>query len=92
MKRDLTKSHPRMKAKALNLSKEINMSQCSPFEGKEAFGSRSKIRYEPYTDEELASDEFFWNQLNTIVYLRNKEYFYHFINARSAYIDKMSGM
>ncbi len=59
---------------------------------KEVFGSTSKVRYDAYTDEELASDEFFWNQLELIVKMKNKDYLYHFMNARSDYIERMSGM
>lgn len=59
---------------------------------KEVLGSRSKIVYEPYTDEELSSDEFFWNQLSLVTELKNMEYFWHFINAKEEYIEKMSGM
>jgi hypothetical protein len=56
------------------------------------FGSTSKTSYEPYTDEELDSVEFFWNQLRVIVDMRNMEYFYHFVHERSKYIDRTSGM
>ena len=58
---------------------------------KRVFGSESKTRYEPYTDEELDSSEFFWNQMHLIVQMRNIEYFYHFWRAKSDYIDRMSG-
>lgn len=58
----------------------------------EIFGSKNKSRYDSYTDEELDSDEFFWNQLNVIVRMKNMDYFYHFINARSEYINRMAGM
>ena len=58
----------------------------------EVFGSRSKTRYESYTDEELASDEFFWNQMRVIVDMKNMEYFNHYMNALNNYIDRMSGM
>lgn len=59
---------------------------------KEIFGSRSKTRYDHYTDEELESDEFFWNQLKVIVAMKNYEYFNHFIHARSDYINRMAQM
>ena len=69
------------------------MSQCGSDEGgKEVYGSRSKTTYEPYTDDELASDEYFWNQLQTIVFLKNEEYFNRFMRSRDDYIEKMSGM
>lgn len=69
------------------------MSQCGyNYDGKEIFGSRNKKCYEPYTDEELESDEFFWNQLKVIVELKDIYYFHHFINARSKYIEKEAGM
>lgn len=59
---------------------------------KQIYGAVSKIRYEAYTDEELDSDEFFWNQLKLIIEMKNMEYFYHFINARSDYITRTSDM
>ena len=68
------------------------MSQAGMTGNKEVFGSRNKVKYEPYTDEELESDEFFWNQLNTIVYLKNKEYLYYFLGKISDHIEKELGM
>jgi hypothetical protein len=56
------------------------------------FGSKNKMHFEPYTDEELDSDEFFWNQMKLIVDMRSMEYFNHFNYARSQYIERMSGM
>ncbi len=59
---------------------------------KEIFGSRSKTRYDPYTDEELSSDEYFWNQMKIIVEMKNMEYFTYFNCSRLDYIERMSGM
>lgn len=69
------------------------MSQCGYDPNmKEVYGSRSKIVYEPYTDEELASDEFFWNQLKIIVEMKNTEYLNHFMHKKSEYISRMARM
>lgn len=59
---------------------------------KEMFGSSSKIRFEPYSQEELASDEFFWNQLSLIAKIKNMEYFYYFMSERGKYLDEMADM
>lgn len=76
----------------INQKEEI-MSQAGPIDSNSVvFGSQSKTRYEPYTDEELASEEFFWNQMKVIIEMKNIEYFYHFLNARLDYIERMSGM
>ena len=69
------------------------MSQCgNPIGLTPIFGSASKIQYEAYTDEELDSDEFFWNQLRLIVDMKNMQYFHHFMGRRSDYLDRMAGM
>lgn len=91
--RALSISNPSWKINLIKKQdKEISMSQVEPNPINEIFGSRSKTKYEPYTDEELDSDEFFWNQMEVIVRMKNMEYFYHFLQARSNYLDKMSGM
>jgi hypothetical protein len=69
------------------------MSQAGPWDPRITIcGSENKMRFEPYTDEELGSEEFFWEQMKLIVKMRSIEYFTHFNNARSQYIDKMCGM
>lgn len=59
---------------------------------KAIYGAVSKTRYESYNDEELASDEFFWNQLRIIVEMKNKEYFYYFLHEKEKYIERMSDL
>jgi len=67
------------------------MSQIGKLEN-EIFGSKSKLKFESYTENELNSDEFFWNQLKIIVEMKNKEYFYHFMNSLHNHIEDKSGM
>ena len=55
-------------------------------------GTQSKIKFENYTDEELADEEFFWNQLKLVAQMKNVEYFYFFMNSFSNFIEKQSGM
>ncbi len=74
------------------INKKEAMSQAGDLKGKPIYGSTSKVRYEAYTDEELDSEEFFWNQLKTIAHMKNMEYLYHFLNVKSKYIEKNSGM
>lgn len=70
------------------------MSQAGPLDSnkKEAFGAGSKVKYEPYSEEELASVEYFWNQMRTIVLMKDYEYLCHFWRMHSDYIERHAGI
>lgn len=68
------------------------MSQAGPENIKNFKFPVNKKRFDPYTPEELESDEFFWSQLELIVRLRDEDYFNHFMRERDKYICEGSGM